>query len=1156
MTTCLIETPYIKYLLSSGKFSKASLSKALESIKYNKRILKSGQRLNEDLSNIEAVSISDINDELLILKSIASNKKEDINSGINSFVDKLNRQLAKITDTIDKFVIDKNNIEASKTAKSRLFERKRELKEQLDGLKSQLTDAAMNNVATSQLKSVRKVLENTDLTSDELADVGSTLDMFTNYFSQHIDEIKRTVDTYDENGEVVTIDSDIYIDAKNLQSEAVELKEKLTKLIFSKIAENASQLIDIGITAEDIEVAKVTSDVNWWTANFRTLGAINNKIVGYLTVFLKNINNKAKAKQDIYKKKLDVAFAKLALESPLYKQYGFDFMLEKDKDGKKTGSFINKYTYEFAAMRDMFEKKHKSGETTPEEKAAYRKYRKDSYDSYEVISAIESGNESELIALKNELVGKYGSIIGEEYYNQIYTRSSDFLLERDIAFENFTTQEQKDTWSQINDPRPYMNAIKNGTQYIHPKGMSMDFFNHIRSIPKEHLLSEEYKAMSEDAAYLQFYNTAISIVSDYVKAMPYSFVTNKGIKNNFIPVVLLNTQELLMKDGGFDNATERIVKKSLSFIGSKKGEDVSYVDINEVTGVKSLGVPVHYMMRPVKHVDGKEIYNPDIQNFDIMKVLNTVIPQVSKFQYQMEALSTIDIVKRAISEMSESGKDAKGKKLAIANGLKSIKESVNAAVESALGAADEAPEGNIKSIELMSKGEKEEIEYLKGELEGKIAIIEKKVQENAMSRENADIEIEKLRLNHEHQVQNKTRNFSFGQTIRSSIKYYTLKTLGFGTSVLTESFQAFTSVMIDSQGGRDYNFKDYLTGLKSVWDKKDRALRAIYQVQPQNELGQAKSKFEKAAMYMAEQQDILQKNAILTAMMKKTQIMTSSGELISLYNAYNENGEWKSELFSEQVNKDWNPNEDLSLNTRNSYYRFKDSVEAKQIQLFGAYGEDSTLKISRSTFGKALVHFKRWLGESYGARFDNKYDNILLGREVKGRWISLHDVFVDNGFPKTMRALFTGNMDGISTQDLELDAENMRRNMVEAYTIMALTATALIIGKAIAGDDDEEYHASANILLKLVSRTNQDLLYYVNPKDTAKLTENLFPALKLVSKDVPDLINAFHDTMDGKGVVESGIFKDMNKITKESIELSPANGLLKWYKLANEKLKD
>jgi len=57
----------------------------------------------------------------------------------------------------------------------------------------------------------------------------------------------------------------------------------------------------------------------------------------------------------------------------------------------------------------------------------------------------------------------------------------------------------------------------------------------------------------------------------------------------------------------------------------------------------------------------------------------------------------------------------------------------------------------------------------------------------------------------------------------------------------------------------------------------------------------------------------------------------------------------------------------------------------------GNYNEKDPLLINKSWFSKMVTMFRRYVGESYGARFEKQRFDPRLGRVVKGRYVSIAD---------------------------------------------------------------------------------------------------------------------------------------------------------------------
>ena len=123
----------------------------------------------------------------------------------------------------------------------------------------------------------------------------------------------------------------------------------------------------------------------------------------------------------------------------------------------------------------------------------------------------------------------------------------------------------------------------------------------------------------------------------------------------------------------------------------------------------------------------------------------------------------------------------------------------------------------------------------------------------------------------------------------------------------------------------------------------------------------------------------------MVAFMLSTNIKTESGESVSLWKAYDQDGNWKGELFEEQTNKDWNGNPNQKEDNTKKY-NFKNNLDQILKVTHGNYDPDSAVMIKKTFWGRALMQFRSWVPEGWAARFETEKSDIHMGRRRKGRY--------------------------------------------------------------------------------------------------------------------------------------------------------------------------
>jgi hypothetical protein len=248
---------------------------------------------------------------------------------------------------------------------------------------------------------------------------------------------------------------------------------------------------------------------------------------------------------------------------------------------------------------------------------------------------------------------------------------------------------------------------------------------------------------------------------------------------------------------------------------------------------------------------------------------------------------------------------------------------------------------------------------------------------------------------------------------------------------------------------------------------------------------------------------------------------------------------------------------------------------------------NNQLKVKSTAAGRALTQFRTWMFEGFANRFEGeKVDDMLsYGRDEpyirKGRYRSYTagqlttagigiGTMMLPGIGTLIGAgigIVAGKIGGMQTQysavedtlyslkqlarklmfmkpDFEgrfseVDAANMRKNMMELHIMLGLMGVALLL-KATIEDDDEDQMIT-NFLLNQTIRLRTDIAFYTNPLEAEKLTKTAIPMASLVQDSyelIGDIKKNFDDDAEND-YFRSGPFKGDAKWAVHAGELIP-----------------
>lgn len=261
---------------------------------------------------------------------------------------------------------------------------------------------------------------------------------------------------------------------------------------------------------------------------------------------------------------------------------------------------------------------------------------------------------------------------------------------------------------------------------------------------------------------------------------------------------------------------------------------------------------------------------------------------------------------------------------------------------------------------------------------------------------------------------------------------------------------------------------------------------------------------------------------------------------------------------------------------------------------------NNQLKIKSTALGRAASQFRTWMFEGFASRFEGEKVDYTLSYGMdtpyirKGRYRSYTagqlttagasiGTMMLPGIGTVIGAgigALAGKIGGMKTEysavedtlfslkqfarklmfmkpDYEskysqVDAANMRKNMMELHLMLGLMGIALLLKAGM--DDDDEKDMTANFLLNQTIRLRTDIGFYTNPLEFEKLTKTAIPMASLVQDSyelVGDVQKYFNDD-NSDDVFESGPFKGDAKAAVHAGELIPGPAqAIKLYRMGS-----
>ena len=90
-----------------------------------------------------------------------------------------------------------------------------------------------------------------------------------------------------------------------------------------------------------------------------------------------------------------------------------------------------------------------------------------------------------------------------------------------------------------------------------------------------------------------------------------------------------------------------------------------------------------------------------------------------------------------------------------------------------------------------------------------------------------------------------------------------------------------------------------------------------------------------------------------------------------------------------------------------------------------------------------------------------------------------------------MKTDFSGRMS-------EVDAANMKANLMELHFILGMIALMLLLRAAVP-DEDRKKNFTYNMLINLISRQQNDMMVFANPSLLEQMNKNILPVMSILS---------------------------------------------------------
>ena len=954
------------------------------------------------------------------------------------------------------------------------------------------------------------------------------------------------------------------------------------------------ELKDNDITKE--AVMKAMADINFAQLLVLDLSRIDDPLIQSIAKSVRRVNDEAlreiQSKVDKLEQLYEKAKAKIGKD--------FSRFIQKTKDGKQTGNLVFRYSQDYSELRQNLYYEARA-DKTPTGWAKYYDWLRTDTMHFDVRILFDTeGNPlltPEAEAHKEELIKHLGEKGFEIFYKQQQTRLMEYLDAKEgfkLALEDRAdvNDTQKtllmEQWEAMNSPFINLDRVldkKNiviGGQSI-AKGRS----NYNIYIPRRTradgsetgYYDSNYDFIENDEDLFNYYNYIIDSLKEVRSFLPEA--DRKFLQVNSLPYIkqklvgMYNEGGLKLGGGAIAAMLQSLYSETLQSEVEHGEEDLSSGIINRTASMQfkdttAEQISTQVSIRSVEYIKANNGKQPTMEivrkwrneirdelskqkSWDINSVMKMYMASAMAYKHKSAISSVLNLAqaavvqKEAIKHKGTLGSiDFYGNPIT-EQSLKNIVELMTYTTDVFYGMPRYAIEGKIKQV--IRKGYETEHAKLTSALQTN--------EENFRNGFISDAQYKRNDKYFKREIARLEKTISASAIGDGILKYGQL--VGMGYNVIAGIVNLMVGSMENATMAADARlinpkalslaYKDVLlilgnkgTPIGKKVINLDRKLDITKKAQ--NELYTETSEFWHkfrafSPFKITEKTEMINQLPLAFALMRTKTSYDNNGKEISMWEAFDENGEVKSGYMLSK---------DMSNDAAISDYQIQ--VSQLIAQVHGNYNASSPLYGKKFVIGRVGFQFRTWMPEMFMRRFGGEQPDRLLGIKTKGRWRSYAAVLKatkgqenpDVVYSKmeniayTIKALgrkllfipqykyaldSSGNkvsykeaydkhgrlksgykpVRAFDDRMSELDARNMRANLVELALIIQVVATQLLI-KAMMPDLDDDKRRAAIGLLNISGRLKSDILMFANPVEYDKINKNLLPIFGYVNNVV------------------------------------------------------
>ena len=767
---------------------------------------------------------------------------------------------------------------------------------------------------------------------------------------------------------------------------------------------------------------------------------------------------------------------------------------------------------------------------------------------------------------------QYGKRRAEEMINQALEQYEKYkeayeairLENRDAVITGRLSEEEAnknlEEWVSLNSPVIWLNQ---SDPYI--KGEHRVYTQHKNSFvvtkaKKKYSNGKEtpwydknYEYIENDPDLLEAYNFIREFINTMMAYIPKYLTRDQDIHAGFLPRL---KKELILSMAGKDlkGIVKVLTDDMVNNLTSVEGLDQRFVEINPVTKqpyktIRMAGlsnIPIEERSTDLQKIltsfaNIAVAYKWKSKSEDAMLLINRFVDNVSKSELRKQNTSDeLTNIKRILEYtedvlLYDKRKEDEGvTKVKLYKGdTYLVKEGDNRElIDGRYKQLIEEGNSHELAIELLKKEYPSEVTIISKRrkvkiLEGERDIIEERFYKDEITEEDRDALLAPL----EEEAKSLGRNLVMSKVGDSLIRCNQALALGFNPfSAVNNYMFGITSNIIWAAGKTDFNPSQMWQAFGMMWKsaltlknkKFDKVANLIVKFNILSETvefngettNETLKKIKDAPYVLLRKGDYFIKGQTFIALMLNTKIKDINGNERSLYEAYDNEGNWNVEEFGED--RKWNGNPMIEGELED-FLNFRNKATQLIKKLHGNFDPNSPVLYKKHIVGRMLGQFRfSWMMEGFAQRFESRKYDTYLGRDIEGRWYTMYSTL---GWKKSLNILAKlalhqkSAFNGVKPQDKLVVEENMRRNLMEIYLYAIMFTVFLMLKHAISDDDDEK--RGIKIALNLLDRVMSDTTFYLSPSTFTKLINEPFPILKLYQRGEKAFSSATQLIMNG-----------------------------------------